>query len=84
MKEISGTCKKVFAIINTTEYNNDGSYSVKVVEETELQEFGFVSGMKEEIYIKGMPLDRPHLIKDMDVNDVAECNESGCLLVRIA
>lgn len=83
MKEISGFSERVFALINTTEYNGDGKYSVKVINETELTDLGFQEGIEEDVIIRGYT-NRSVKVKDMDVSDVADTEYTGCLLVRLA
>ena len=82
-KIIEGTCEKMFCLINTTEYNDDGRYCVQVISENELKDMGFSKGINDLITIKGMP-DREYRIGQMDINDVADTDFSGCLLIRIA
>lgn len=42
MEVLNGNCKeKRFAIINTTDYNNDGNYSIIVCKLDELEGLGF-------------------------------------------
>ena len=52
-KIIEGTCEKMFCLINTTEYNNDGKYCVQVISESELESVGFQQGVNTDVYIKG-------------------------------
>ena len=82
MKEITGKSERMFALINTTEYNGDGQYSVKVIGETELKDYGFTNGLDEEVNIKGYK--QPYKVRNMDVSDVADTEYTGCLLVRLA
>lgn len=85
MREISGTSEKVFVLINTTEYNGDGQYSVKVLNESELEDVGFTDGVNEEVDLRGYaPNNRTWRVRQMDVNDVADTEYSGCILIRIA
>ena len=79
-KIIEGTCEKMFCLINTTEYNNDGKYCVQVVSQNELADVGFVDGLNTIISIEG----KEYRIEQMDVNDVANTDFSACLLIRIA
>lgn len=82
-KIIEGTCEKMFCLINTTEYNNDGKYCVQVISQNELKDMGFDKGVDSEITLKGYPNDT-FTIESMDVNDVANTDWDGCLLIRIA
>lgn len=41
MKVIEGNVEKVFAVINTTNYNDDGKYAVTIAKMPELSEVGF-------------------------------------------
>ena len=79
-KIIEGTCEKMFCLINTTEYNNDGKYCVQVVSQNELPNVGFIEGLNTIISIEG----KEYRVEQMDVNDVANTDFSGCLLIRIA
>ena len=79
-KIIEGTCEKMFCVINTTEYNNDGKYCVQVVSQNELPNVGFIEGLNTIISIEG----KEYRVEQMDVNDVANTDFSGCLLIRIA
>ena len=81
-KIIEGTCEKMFCLINTTEYNNDGKYCVQVISESELKSVGFQQGVNTDVCLKGH--NQMYSIKQMDVNDVADTDFSGCLLIRIA
>ena len=41
MKTIGGSVEKVFAVINTTNYNDDGKYAVTIAKMSELPDLGF-------------------------------------------
>ena len=41
MKTIEGSVEKVFAVINTTNYNDDGKYAVTIAKMSELPDLGF-------------------------------------------
>ena len=41
MKTIEGSVEKVFAVINTTKYNDDGKYAVTIAKMSELSDLGF-------------------------------------------
>ena len=41
MKTIEGSVEKVFAVINTTKYNDDGKYAVTIAKMSELPDLGF-------------------------------------------
>ena len=78
-KIIEGRCERMFCVINTTEYNGDGKYSVQVVSQNELADVGFVDGLRSHIIMNGIDI-----IGQMEVTDVANTDWSGCLLIRIA
>lgn len=72
MKRIEGGTEKVFVVVNTTNYNNDGNYSVIVCKFCELPELGFddMATLKE--------------LNDLTVDEVATTDFVGCYIMRIA
>ena len=80
MKKIEGICEKVFAIINTTEYNNDGRYAINLVNESELSDMGFTLGANSEVVIGT----RIVPIRNIGIGECALTDETGCILVRVA
>lgn len=82
-KIIEGSAEKMFCLINTTEYNNEGKFCVQVISQNELKDMGFDKGLDSKITLKGIP-NGTFRINSMDVNDVANTDWSGCLLIRIA
>lgn len=71
MKEINGDVR-MYVIINTTDYNDDGKYGVTICNFTELFQLGFDAE------------DDWKQINDMNVNDLIVTNYKGCFLMRIA
>ena len=53
MKTIGGSVEKVFAVINTTNYNDDGKYAVTIAKMSELPEVGFNA---DEIDLEGFEI----------------------------
>ena len=70
MKTIEGNNKR-FVVINSTNYNEDNNYSVKVVDSNELAEIGF---------------DKENMLKlsTMKVDDLCYTDYVGCYVIRIA
>ena len=56
---------------------------MQVISQNELKDMGFDKGLDSEITLKGIPNDT-FTIESMDVNDVANTDYDGCLLIRIA
>lgn len=69
IKYINGTTKR-FALINTTNYNEDGQYCINTCDITELHELGFDNDDIEEA-------------NKMNVDD-SVILDKGCHLIRIA
>ena len=71
MKTIGGSVEKVFAVINTTKYNDDGKYAVTIAKMSELPEVGFDV---EEI----------NKLDNFEVDSLIITDEVGCYVMRIA
>ena len=71
MKTIGGSVEKVFAVINTTNYNDDGKYAVTIAKMSELPEVGFNAN---EI----------NKLDDVEVDSLMTTDEVGCYVMRIA
>ena len=71
MKEIAGNIK-MFVLINTTNYNKDGEYSVTVGNLNEMKELGFDT--EEEINALDM----------LEVDSIITTDFVGCYVMRIA
>lgn len=71
MKEIAGNIK-MFVLINTTNYNKDGEYSVTVGNLNEMKELGFDT--EEEINALDM----------LEVDSMITTDFVGCYVMRIA
>ena len=71
MKVIEGSVEKVFAVINTTNYNDDGKYAVTIAKMSELPEVGFNAN---EI----------NKLDDVEVDSLMTTDEVGCYVMRIA
>ena len=71
MKQVAGNVK-MFVLINTTNYNNDGKYCVSIGNLNEMKELGFTT--EEEI----RTLDR------LEVDELATTDFVGCYVIRIA
>ena len=70
MKNINGNIK-MFCLINTTKYNNDGRYNVNVCNFDELFLLGFDESDREKL-------------ENMEVDDLIYTDYVGCYLIRIA
>lgn len=70
MEKIAGNTKK-FVLINSTNYNNDGSYQVIVCELEELLDLGFE---KDDV----------KWLDEMKVDELALTDYAGCHIMRIA
>ena len=71
MKTIEGSVEKVFAVINTTKYNDDGKYAVTIAKMSELPDLGFDA---EEI----------NKLDNVEVDTLMTTNYVGCYVMRIA
>ena len=71
MKTIGGSVEKVFAVINTTNYNDDGKYAVTIAKMSELPEVGFNA-------------DEIDKLDDVEIDSLMTTNEVGCYVMRIA
>ena len=71
MKVIEGIVEKVFAVINTTNYNDDGKYAVTIAKMSELPEVGFNA-------------DEIDKLDNFEVDSLITTDEVGCYVMRIA
>ena len=71
MKTIGGSVEKVFAVINTTNYNDDGKYAVTIAKMSELPEVGFNA-------------DEINKLDNVEVDTLMITDEVGCYVMRIA
>ena len=71
MKVIEGSVEKVFAVINTTKYNDDGKYAVTIAKMSELPDLGFDA---EEI----------NKLDNVEVDTLMTTDYVGCYVIRIA
>ena len=71
MKVIEGSVEKVFAVINTTNYNDDGKYAVTIAKMSELPEVGFNA-------------DEIDKLDNVEVDTLITTDEVGCYVMRIA
>ena len=71
MKVIEGSVEKVFAVINTTKYNDDGKYAVTIAKMSELPDLGFDV---EEI----------NKLDNVEVDTLMTTDYVGCYVMRIA
>lgn len=71
MKTIGGSVEKVFAVINTTNYNDDGKYAVTIAKMSELPEVGFNA-------------DEIDKLDNFEVDSLITTDEVGCYVMRIA
>ena len=71
MKTIGGSVEKVFAVINTTNYNDDGKYAVTIAKMPELPDLGFDA---EEI----------NKLDNVEVDTLMTTDYVGCYVMRIA
>ena len=71
MKVIEGSVEKVFAVINTTNYNDDGKYAVTIAKMSELPEVGFNA-------------DEIDKLDNFEVDSLITTDEVGCYVMRIA
>lgn len=71
MKVIEGSVEKVFAVINTTNYNDDGKYAVTIAKMSELPEVGFNA-------------DEINKLDNVDVDTLMTTDYVGAYVMRIA
>lgn len=72
---------RVFATINTTEYNGDGRYAVQVTSYEEIESMGW---RKDEKYIDHANRSRTLAIEEMSVGEILLAEEKGAYLMRLA
>ena len=71
MKTIEGSVEKVFVVINTTNYNNDGKYCVTIAKMSEMDDVGL---RKDEL----------SKLDNMDIDALCTTDYVGCYVMRIA
>ena len=71
MKRIDGSIEKVYVVINTTNYNNDGKYAVTTARLSEMTELGFREDELENL-------------SNVDVDTLITTDFVGCYVMRIA
>lgn len=71
MKIIEGSVEKVFAVINTTKYNDDGKYAVTIAKMSELPDLGFDAN---EI----------NKLDDVEVDTLMTTDYVGAFVMRLA
>lgn len=71
MKVIEGNVEKVFAVINTTNYNDDGKYAVTIAKISELPDLGFDA---EEI----------NKLDNVEVDTLMTTDYVGAFVMRLA
>ena len=71
MKVIEGNVEKVFAVINTTNYNDDGKYAVTIAKMSELSE-------------GGCDANEINKLDNVDVDTLMTTDFVGCYVMRIA
>lgn len=72
MKTIEGGIEKVFVMINSANYNNDGKYCIHIGNLAEMAELGM--NTSEDV----LALD------NLDVDETALTDYKGCYVIRIA
>ena len=72
---------RIFATINTSEYNGDGKYSVQVTDYENVESMGW---QKEQPYVDKGNTARMTKIKEMCVGDIILAEEIGAYLMRLA
>lgn len=78
-KAIFGDIRK-FAVINTTEYNNDGNYAVQVVDYDGLEGLG----INEREAIVRVSDNEELFVGDLNIGDLATTDFKGAYVMRIA
>ena len=71
MKTIEGSVEKVFAVINTTKYNDDGKYAVTIAKMSELPNLGLDA---EEI----------NKLDNVEVDTLMTTDYVGAFIMRLA
>ena len=69
-----------FAVINTTEYNEDGNYAVQVVGYDELEGLGII----EKEVLSRVSDNVDVYVGDLNVGDIATTDYKGAYVMRIA
>lgn len=78
-KSIFGDIRK-FAVINTTEYNNDGNYAVQVVDYDGLEGLG----INEKELVSRVSDNEDVFVEDLNIGDIATTDYKGAYVMRIA
>lgn len=78
-KAIFGDIRK-FAVINTTEYNNDGNYAVQVVDYDGLEGLG----INERETLLRVSDNEELFVGDLNIGDLATTDFKGAYVMRIA
>lgn len=78
-KAIFGDIRK-FAVINTTEYNNDGNYAVQVVDYDGLEGLG----INERETLMRVSDNEELFVGDLNIGDLATTDFKGAYVMRIA
>lgn len=76
---IFGDIRK-FAVINTTEYNNDGNYAVQVVDYEGLEGLG----INEKDPLSRVSDNEEVYVDNLNVGDIATTDFKGAYVMRIA
>lgn len=69
-----------FAVINTTEYNNDGNYAVQVVDYDGLEGLG----VNDKEKVTRVSDKAEMFVSELAVGDIAETDYKGAYVMRIA
>ena len=71
MKTIEGSVEKVFAVINTTKYNDDGKYAVTIAKMSELPDLG-------------LDANEINKLDDVEVDTLMTTDYVGAFVMRLA
>lgn len=69
-----------FAVINTTEYNNDGNYAIQVVDFDALEGLG----VNDKEKVTRVSDKNEMFVSELAVGDIAETDYKGAYVMRIA
>lgn len=78
-QNIFGDIRK-FAVINTTEYNEDGNYSIQVVDFDALEDLG----VNDKEMVTRVSDKTEMFVSELAVGDIAETDFKGAYVMRIA
>ena len=75
---------RIFATINTAEYNGDGRYSVQVTDYSNVESMGWSKDTHYTEHAQGRGNLRVYTIDEMAIGTIVSAEEYGAYLMRLA